>query len=216
MDKFNLKTLLAAICLASLFAAVTRIEAGPIKFDQLVQVVNANPTRSASGNFARLRVLSTFDDLIVSDGDDDDKDKDKKKAPQDGRTITETRTDIVTDEDCHCEQVEHARTFPKWALLGLAAIPIAFILIKHKKDTPTPTPTSSIPMTPTPTPTTPTPTPTTPTPTPTPPVTPTPPQPVPEPITILLFGTGLASVGLAARKRFGKKRGDDDPKDGEE
>ncbi|MCZ2389811.1 MAG: PEP-CTERM sorting domain-containing protein [Acidobacteria bacterium] len=53
--------------------------------------------------------------------------------------------------------------------------------------------------------------------TPTPPVTPTPPQPVPEPITILLFGTGLASVGLAARKRFGKKRGDGEPnEDGEE
>ena len=29
--------------------------------------------------------------------------------------------------------------------------------------------------------------------------------PVPEPITILMFGTGLASVGLAARKRLGKK-----------
>ncbi|MBV6497512.1 MAG: hypothetical protein DCC44_12620 [Acidobacteria bacterium] len=215
MDKFNLKTLLAAICLVSLFAAVTRIEAGPIKFDQLVQVVNANPTRSASGTFARLRVASTFEDLLTSDGDDDD--KDKKKKPQDGRVITETRTDIVTDEDCHCEQVEHERKFPKWALLGLAAIPIAFILIRHKKDTPTPTPTSSIPQTPTPTVTpTVTPTPTPNTPTPTPPVTPTPPQPVPEPITILLFGTGLASVGLAARKRFAKKRGDDDPKDGEE
>ncbi|MBS1769691.1 MAG: PEP-CTERM sorting domain-containing protein [Acidobacteria bacterium] len=211
MDKLNIKTLLAAICLASLFAAVTRIEAGPIKFDQLVQVVNANPTRSASGTFARLQVVSSLDDLFVK-GDGDDDDKDKKKKTQDTRVITETRTDIVTDEDCNCEQVEVARSFPKWALLGLAAIPIAFILIRHKKDTPTPT--SSIPQTPTPTPTTPTPTPETPTPT--PPVTPTPPQPVPEPITILLFGTGLASVGLAARKRFGKKRGDDDPKDGEE
>lgn len=215
MDKLNIKTLLAAICLASLFAAVTRIEAGPIKFDQLVQVVNANPTRSASGTFARLQVVSSLDDLFVK-GDGDDDDKDKKKKTQDTRVVTETRTDIVTDEDCNCEQVEAARSFPKWALLGLAAIPIAFILIKHKKDTPTPTPTSSIPQTPTPTPTaTPTATPT-PTVTPTPPTTPTPPQPVPEPITILLFGTGLASVGLAARKRFGKKRGDDDPKDGEE
>jgi hypothetical protein len=47
----------------------------------------------------------------------------------------------------------------------------------------------------------------TPTPTPTPPMTPTPtpPQPVPEPISILLFGTGLASIGMAARRRFGKK-----------
>ncbi|KXK03661.1 MAG: hypothetical protein UZ17_ACD001001073 [Acidobacteria bacterium OLB17] len=79
MDKFNLKTLLAAICLASLLSAFTRIEAGPIKFDQLVQVVNANPTRSASGTFARLHVVSNLDDLWVSDGDDDEKDKNKKK-----------------------------------------------------------------------------------------------------------------------------------------
>lgn len=38
--------------------------------------------------------------------------------------------------------------------------------------------------------------------------TPTPPAPVPEPITILLFGTGLASVGFAARKKLFPK-GDD-------
>jgi hypothetical protein len=37
-------------------------------------------------------------------------------------------------------------------------------------------------------------------------MTPTPPtEPIPEPMTILLFGTGLASVGLAARRKFGKK-----------
>ena len=84
--------------------------------------------------------------------------------------------------------------------------------------TPTPpgmTPTPTPPMTPTPamTPTPPgmTPTPTPPGMTPTPPMTtPTPPtEPVPEPMTILLFGTGLASIGLAARKKFGKKKDDE-------
>jgi hypothetical protein len=37
----------------------------------------------------------------------------------------------------------------------------------------------------------------------------TPPVPVPEPITLLLFGSGLASIGVAARKRFGKKSVDE-------
>lgn len=52
-----------------------------------------------------------------------------------------------------------------------------------------------------------------PTPTPTPPgMTPppaTPPVPVPEPISLLLFGSGLASIGVAARRRFGKKKVDE-------
>jgi hypothetical protein len=56
------------------------------------------------------------------------------------------------------------------------------------------------------------------TPTPTPPMmTPTPPpEPVPEPMTILLFGTGLASIGLAARRKFGKKGEKADDEKGEE
>lgn len=71
--------------------------------------------------------------------------------------------------------------------------------------------------TPTPSPTPPGQTPT-PTPPPPPPVSPTPPAPVPEPVTLVLFGTGLASIGFAARRKFGKKSessdetGPDEPK----
>lgn len=55
----------------------------------------------------------------------------------------------------------------------------------------------------------------TPTPTP-PPTTPTPPPPVPvpEPMTIIMFGTGLASIGMAARRRFGKKAEGNDSAEG--
>ncbi len=196
---------MSAVCLASVMAAFTKIQAGPVRFDQVVQIMNAKPGKAETTNFARLSVANYYDGIIVADDDDD---KNKKKAPQqDGRVITETKSEIVEDPDCDCDQPTPGPKFPKWALLGLAAIPIAFILIKHKKDTPTPTATDPR-QTPTPTPNTTTPTPTpkdTPTPTPTPPTTPTPPQPVPEPVTILLFGTGLASIGLAARRRFGKK-----------
>ena len=215
MKNMNFRGLLSAICIASIFACFTRMDAAPVRFDQIVQILNARPGSADSSTFSRLRVADDDVKFVMSGTGDDDK-KVKVAVPQDGRVITETKTEIVTDDVCDCEEdVVVRRGFPKWALLGLAAIPIAFILIKRRKDTPTPT--ATVPnMTPTPsiTPTpgiTPSPTPTpTPgmTPTPTPPPmtpTPTPPQPVPEPVTILLFGTGLASIGLAARRKFGKK-----------
>lgn len=239
MNKSTYRGLLSAICIGSILACFTRIEAGPVRFDQVVQVVDAKPGAANTVSFTSLRMA---DDLsfVINIDDGDDKKKSSPTVPQDGRVITETKTEIVTDDVCDCEEeIIAKRGFPKWALLGLAAIPIAFILIKRKKDTPTPTqtipvetptpgitPTPTPGITPTPTPgITPTPTPgITPTPTPKksptptpPPITPTPPppEPVPEPMTILLFGTGLASIGIVARRKFGKKR-DSDEENGEE
>ena len=191
-------------------AAFTKVEAGPVRFDQVVQIMNAKPGKAETGSFTRLRVASYYDGIIVGADDDDKK---KTTSPQDGRVITETTSEIVEEEDCDCDQPPARGKFPKWALLGLAAIPIAFILIRRKKDTPTPTGTPGV--TPTP-PVTPTVTPTV-SPTKTPPMSPspTPPEPVPEPMTILLFGTGLASIALAARRRFGKKGESSDEKDEE-
>ena len=219
MNNMKFRGLLSAVCIASILACFTRLDAAPVRFDQVVQIVNARPGSADSSTFSRLRLTGEYTFLAADDTDDDK--KVKSPAPQDGRVITETKTEIVTDDVCDCEEeVVTKRNFPKWALLGLAAIPIAFILIKRKKDTPTPTPNETPTPSVTPTPgVTPSPTPTpTPgmTPTPTPPPmtpTPTPPQPVPEPVTILLFGTGLASIGLAARRKFGKKGASDEEKE---
>jgi hypothetical protein len=207
MKNINLRVLLSTVCVVSVLAGFTKVSAGPVRFDQVIQIVNAKPGKASTGMFSRIAVAGDHSFILISDNDDD-----KKKKPQDGRVITETKTEITDDDSCDCpeEIVEH-RGFPKWALLGLAAIPIAFIIIKRKRDTPTPTPSIPITQTPTATPSM------TPTPTPTPPMTPspTPPEPVPEPMTILLFGTGLASIGLAARRRFGKRDEDGREEDSE-
>ena len=176
------------------------------------------------------------DDSIVATTDDtDDDDKTKVSAPQDDRVITETSVEIIQADDCNCIQPKTGGKFPYWALLGLGAIPVAILLTRDDDDDPTPTPTPTVTPTATPTATptptetptptatptpTPTPTPTaTPTPTETPTMTPTPTpptEPVPEPMTILLFGTGLAGVGLAARKKFGLADSDESEEEGEE
>lgn len=203
MKKTNLRAMLSVICMMSIMAALVKVEAGPVRFDQVVQIMNPSPGKAETSSFTRIRVVNYYDGFVV--GDDGDDDKKSGGTKQDGRVITETKTDIVEDDVCDCVEPEKVSKFPKWALLGLAAIPIGLILIKRKKDEPTPTVTPTVTPTATPT--------VTPTPTPTVTPTPTPPEPVPEPVTILLFGTGLASIGLAARRKFGKKnKGEDEEK----
>ena len=220
MKNINLRAPLAAVCMISVLAGFTKLTAGPIRFNEVVQVVNARPGNAQTVSFSHLRVAGDYSFIFSPDGDDDEKTK-TAPAVQDDRVITETRTDIIQDDICDCEEEIKRGGFPKWALLGLAAIPLVFLLVHDDDETPTPTrtPTGTPTGSPTGTPTgSPTVTPTkTPTATPTPMLTPspTPPEPVPEPMTILLFGTGLASIGLAARRKFGKKDEGSDENEGE-
>lgn len=231
MKNLRFRLILSVVCLASIMTGAIHSNAAPVQFNQVLQIINAKPGKATLSNFAQLRLAD--DNLIISS----DEDGKKKGAPQqDDRVITETRAEIVEDDVCDCElPAVTNRHFP-YAWLALGAVPLLF-LIPRRKDNPTPTPTVPTTQTPTPdmTPTPPgmTPTPTPPGMTPTPPMTPTPTvtppppgmtptppmmtptpptEPVPEPVTILLFGTGLASVGLAARRKFGKK--DEDESEG--
>jgi hypothetical protein len=195
MKNLKLRVLLSLVSLFSLLMAANSAVAAPVRFEQVQQVVNVKPGRANTGGFAQLRLAD--DGVLSPDGDDDD---DKTVQPQqDDRVITTTTTTIEEDVACNCDQIRERKGFPKWAFLGLAAIPLIFIFRDRDKKTPTQTMTPPMTGTPTMTPTT--------TPTTTPKVTPTP-EPVPEPMTILLFGTGLAGIGLAARRRLRKRDGE--------
>ena len=201
MKNFQFRFILSVISLASILMAATSSFAAPVRINQVVEIVNAKPGSAATGSFSQLRLT---DDPVISDDDDGDDTNNATPKQDDDRVITETRSEIVLDDDCACADIiTTGSSFPYWAL-GFAAIPLVFIPGRDKTPTPTPTGTTTPTVTMT---TTPTETPMTPTPTKTPPttVTPTPPEPVPEPMTILLFGTGLAGIGVAARKKFGKK-----------
>ena len=87
---------------------------------------------------------------------------------------------------CDCGEIFIAGGgFPKWPLLFLAAVPLAFIPDCDDCDQNEPTPTP------------------TPTPTPSPNSTPT---PTPEPASLLIFGTGLAAFGAGLRRRYNKTK----------
>jgi len=97
---------------------------------------------------------------------------------------------------CDCGDILVAGgAFPKWPFLFLAAVPLAFIHSCDDCDTPSSTPTPTPPSTPTPTPT---------------------PPGVPEPASLLLFGTGLAAAGAGLRRRYGKKKVDQQLEAGED
>ena len=199
MRNLNFRIFLSVLALYSITLAATTAKAAPVQFNQVVQVVNAKPGKANTGGFAQLRLAG--DELVLTGGDET---KAETAPVQDDRVITETRSEIVEEEVCNCEQPPVGGGFPYWTL-GFAAVPFLFLIPPGRRDrdnTPTPTPPGTPPGTPTMTPTE-TPTPRTPTPTP-------PTEPVPEPMTILLFGTGLASIGLAARRIFGKKDGEDE------
>lgn len=232
MKNLRVRFITSAVCLASIAAGAINFKAAPVQFNQVLQIINAKPGKANSSNFAQLRLTET--NLVFTSDDDTGKKSAPQDDRVITETRAEIVEDDVCDCELPVV-ANRRFPYAWLALGAVPLLfliprgkdkPTPTPTIPTETPTPpgmtpTPTPPSMTPtppgMTPTPTPPGMTPTPpmmtptpmVTPTPpdmTPTPPmVTPTPPEPVPEPMTILLFGTGLASIGIAARKKLGKK-----------
>ena len=61
MKKIKFKIIFSTIIiLLSMMMVAVSVNAAPVKFNQVVQVVNAKPGKANTGNFSKLRLLKTI------------------------------------------------------------------------------------------------------------------------------------------------------------
>ena len=72
MKNINLRVQLSIVCMVSILIGFTKVNAGPVRFEQVVQIVNAKPGKASTGLFSRLAVAGDYSSILVGDDDEDD------------------------------------------------------------------------------------------------------------------------------------------------
>ena len=52
MKNINIKFVLSAICLASFLPGLTKVNAAPVQFNEVIQFVSAKPGKASTGSFS--------------------------------------------------------------------------------------------------------------------------------------------------------------------
>jgi hypothetical protein len=187
---------LTAVALITILFTATSVQAGPVTINQVVQTLSRNqgPTNLRVDTLvqdpAGTKVTTTGgpkgDGPTLPGGDAPKLDGllSKMSVAQDPQNPSVEIVDEAEVEGsiCDCGDILLPEGgFPKWPLLLLAAVPLAFI---HHCDSCDDVPPNI-------------------TPTPTPPNNQT---PTPEPASLLLFGTGLLAAGAGLRRRYAKSK----------
>lgn len=184
-EKFAGIAMTAVVCLS--FSLTVAAET--VKINRVRQTISTNPSKTQN---SELKIGAEAKNEKSSEAVPSATPTSVTERTSVERLILEEQVDIV-EEACDCAPLPEPIVPPSksfgfpWAVLGLGALPPLFLCCgtdTTTSSTATPTPWATPPVvviTPTPT-----------------------PPPVPEPMTILLFGTGLAGVGAAARRRMKK------------
>jgi hypothetical protein len=200
-----------AVALSILFLTGVPTKAGPVVVSDVVQVLSSyqNPpelrvrsvsqnsmavSRDARGNLVQSKSAGGPGSTTVLSGTEPS-DESLLGLVAISNTGQEVGVDIIDAGDvegavCDCGEIPVEGGLPWWPLLFLAAVPLFFIHDCEDCKTPNPNPT----------------------PTPTPPPVPSPscvnctPSEVPEPAALILFGSGLLTLGAGLRRRYARSK----------
>lgn len=188
-----------ALMLGCIVAMQVPARASSVVLQDVAQSILAHRDAQAA---LHLRTVTQYTDNLAAKNQSSN-DKASSQTPTDASAQPVTSLTATTAQDggiqeiqigdvagtiCDCGEIAvpgGGGGFPRFPLLALAAIPLAFLpFLRGSRDSNTSVASSSFPIpigVPTPTPTT--------------------ANPIPEPTTMLLLGTGLAALGARARRR---------------